>query len=239
MLPQVLGIIAARGGSQGIPRKNIRPLAGKPLIAYAIEAARAAKRITRCIVSTDDPEIMHVARQWGADVPFRRPAELATDSSLQVDAIIHAVLTLAEQGDAGYDVVAVIQPTAPLRTAADIDRALEHMAATGADSVFTVAPIANGLPYLMCTLDDDRPIAFVDRPKLLKNRQAYPQAYVRNGAVYAVRKDVLLSRRTLIGDACRAVVMPPERSVNLDSPLDWHFAEMLLQQPDLAQTNAA
>jgi CMP-N-acetylneuraminic acid synthetase len=239
MSHRVLGIVGARGGSKGIPRKNVRSLCGKPLIAYAIEAARAAKQITRCIVSTDDPEIMDVARRWGADVPFQRPAEFATDASLQVDALIHAVATLSEQGDADYDVVAVIQPTSPLRTATDIDRAIEHMTATGADSVFTVAPIGNVYPYLMCTLDGDRPVAYVDQPKILNNRQAYPQAYIRNGAVYAVRRDVLLSRRTLIGDDCRAIVMPAERSVNLDSPLDWRLAEMLLQQAEPAQTAAA
>jgi CMP-N-acetylneuraminic acid synthetase len=239
MCDRVLGFIGARGGSKGIPGKNLRPLNGKPLIAYAIEAAQAARRISRCVVSTDDAEIMEIARQRGADVPFRRPAELATDTSLQVDAVMHAVATLAEQGDADYDVVCVIQPTAPLRLADDIDRAIEHLAATGADSVFTVAPVENMYPYLLCTLDDDRPLSCIGQPRMTNNRQAYPQAYVRNGAVYAVRTDLLMANRTLIGDDCRAIVMPAERSVNIDSPLDWRFAELLLQQGEANQARAA
>ena len=108
-MPQrVLGIIGARGGSKGIPGKNIKWLAGKPLIAYAIEAADAAKRLTRCIVSTDDPEIIAVAREFGADVPFQRPNELATDTALQIDALMHAVRMVGEQGETPYDDVIVI-----------------------------------------------------------------------------------------------------------------------------------
>ena len=227
-MKRVLGFIGARGGSKGIPRKNIRSLCGKPLIAYAIEAALAAKHITRCVVSTDDLEIMRVARQFRADVPFQRPAALATDQAMQIDAIIHAVETLREQGDEDYDVIAVIQPTAPLRTAADIDAALDHMLATKADSVYSVSPIENAHPYLMCKLDEDRPVPFIGRQGLANNRQAYEPAYIRNGAIYAVDREVLLGKRSLMGDDCRAVVMPAERSINLDSKLDWQFAEMLL-----------
>jgi CMP-N,N'-diacetyllegionaminic acid synthase len=226
---RVLGLIGARGGSKGVPRKNLKPLGGKPLVGWAVEAGLAARTVDRVVITTDDEEIAEVARTHGADVPFMRPAELAADNSLQIDAIVHAVQTLAEQGDA-YDAVALLQPTVPLRSAADIDATVELLEASGADSAITVAEVDAYHPatyYVMGAGEELTPLLESNPAGVL--RQDLTRCYWRTGAVYATRTDVLLGERSLYGARTVGHVVPLERSFNIDSPFDWDLTSAWLE----------
>lgn len=228
---RVLGVIPARGGSKGVPRKNIRLLGGKPLLAYTLEASQAAHRLTRTIVSTDDTEIADVARQFGGDVPFVRPEQLAGDRARAVPVIQHALHAI-ETMEVGspYDAVLMLQPTTPFRTAADIDGALQLLAQTGADSVISVKSVGGYHPARMKYLDGDR---LVDPPfcEAYENqpRQELTPMYIRNGALYATRRAVLLED-SFKGRDCRAWIMPERRSVNIDTEQDFQYAEWLLEE---------
>jgi CMP-N,N'-diacetyllegionaminic acid synthase len=221
---KVLGIIPARGGSKGVPGKNIRPLNGKPLIVYTIEAALAS-RLTDVIVSTDDDAIANVAREAGANVPFRRPAELSGDSARSIPVAQHALKFMEEVNNTVYDAIMLLQPTAPFRTVEDINRALDILEATGADSVISVQDVEAFHPARMKYLDGDK---LIDPPfcEAYENqgRQELRPMYIRNGAIYLTRRDVLLGG-SYKGDDCRALIMPPERSVNIDSIHDFEYAE--------------
>ncbi len=226
---RVLAVIPARGGSKGVPRKNIRPLAGKPLIAYSILAAQAAQRVDRLLVSTDDEEIASVAREWGADVPFLRPPELSDDRAAQIDVVIHALQQAEALDGCRYSHVILLQPTAPLRTAEEIDASLQMLLETGCDAVVSYTPVESAHPFYMVTLDGDRPRPLLDVPADLTARQQYPAVYRRNGAIYATRREVILAR-SFYGEDVRAYIMPPERSINIDSLFDFDLAEFLLSR---------
>jgi CMP-N-acetylneuraminic acid synthetase len=226
---RVLGLINARGGSKSVPRKNIKPLLGKPLIVYSIEVGLAAKRIDRLVVSTDDGEIAGIARAAGADVPFLRPAELATDTALQIDAIRHAIASLEAEGDR-FDAVAILQPTCPLRLPEDIDGALDMMERTQADTVITVCEVQGYHPLTMYTSDAAgrlSPLFEANRAGVL--RQEFPTVLWRNGAIYGIRRDVVMQQGTLYGDRTVGFAMPAERSANIDEPIDWIITEALLR----------
>jgi N-acylneuraminate cytidylyltransferase len=222
---RVLAVIPARGGSKGVPRKNVRLLGGRPLIAWSIDAALAATGPTRVVVSTDDDEIAAVAEQLGADVPFVRPAHLASDTASGLENAQHALAAVEEIEGEPYDALLLLQPTAPFRTAADIDGAVSLLAATGADSVISVVDVGGHHPARMKYLDGDR---LVDPPfceeRENQNRQELPPMYIRNGAIYLTRAAVLRAG-SFKGDDCRAWIMPPERSVNIDTPADFELAE--------------
>ena len=225
---RVLGLINARGGSKGVPRKNLKPLHGRPLIAYTIEAGLHAKRIDRLVVSTDDEEIAEVSRSCGAEVPFMRPDSLAQDSSVQIDAVKHALLAL-EEADDHFDVVAVLQPTCPLRRAEDIDAAITLMDDDNVDSVITVTNDASRHPYVMYWERQDGTLeAMVKADAAGTLRQDFPVVWCRNGAVYAVRTQIVLERNSLYGDCVMGSPMPVERSANIDSPLDWVVTEAFM-----------
>lgn len=226
----VLGVVPARGGSKGVPRKNIRLLAGKPLIAHTLLAARQAPSITRLIVSTDDPAIAEVARAWGGEVPFLRPAELAGDAAPQLDVVIHALTEVEQAEGRSYDAVVLLQPTAPLRQPADIEAALALLFQTGCDSVVSYCRVEREHPYYMVTLQDGRPQPVLTPPPGLTARQQYPPVYLRNGAIYAVRRNVLVEQRSLYGRDQRAYLMPYWRSVNIDTEFDFALAEFLLSR---------
>lgn len=221
---KILGLIPARGGSKGIPRKNIRPIAGRPLIAWTIEAARMSERLDRLVVSTDDEEIAAVAREHGAETPFLRPAELARDDTPGVDPVLHALQALP-----GYDGVLLLQPTSPLRSATDIADCLDLAARLEAACVVSVcAPEKH--PHWMYRLDDRQRLRpLLDGPAITR-RQDLPPVFAANGALYFARTGWLQQHRTFITPDTAAFVMPPERSVDLDNPLDWKFADMLLKE---------
>lgn len=226
---RALGLINARGGSKGIAGKNIKLLDGVPLISYSVMAGLAASSIARVIVSTDDEKIAAVAREYGAEVPFMRPADLATDKSLQIDAIIHAIQTLEEGGDF-FDIVVILQPTCPLRTAEDIEGALKLMHDTDADTVISVMQVTGQHPLTMYTEDAQgmlRPILPADPAGVL--RQEFPKVLWRNGAIYAAKRSIIMQTRSLYGSRIAGYEMPEERSANIDGPVDWLMAETLLK----------
>lgn len=217
-------LIPARGGSKGIPRKNIKLFAGKPLIVWTIEAALRSSMLDAVVVSTDDPEIADVARQAGAQVPFMRPSELALDQTPGLDPVLHALDQLPQ-----YDSVLLLQPTSPLRTTEDIDACLRLATQQHAQSVVSVCE-ADTHPYWTYRLTRDQALSrFVDAEPIAR-RQDLPQAFTLNGALYFADANWLRSSGSLVGTETLAYVMAKERSVDLDTPLDWKLAELFLKE---------
>jgi CMP-N,N'-diacetyllegionaminic acid synthase len=216
---RVLGVVPARGGSKAIPGKNIADLAGRPLLAWTADAA-AGSVLARCVLSTDDPDIAEVGRTAGLDVPFARPAELATDAASSIDVVLHALDAVEADGDAPYDAVMLLQPTTPFRTRADIDAAVALLEASGADSVISVVDVGGHHPARMKRIEDGR---LIDPPyaEAVENqpRQELEPLFIRNGAIYLTRTSVLRTR-SFRGRDARALVMDAERSINIDVPLD-------------------
>jgi CMP-N-acetylneuraminic acid synthetase len=228
--PRFLGLILARGGSKRVPRKNVLPMAGKPLLTWTVEAARAARRLDRVVLSTDDAEIAAVGRECGAEVPFMRPAQLATDTASGLDVVLHALRTLAAGGQ-HYDYVVILQPTSPLRSAADIDGAIELLLAKQADAVISVCETDHP-PEWSNTLPDDLSMANFYRPGIRSTRsQDLPRSYRLNGAIYVYACERLLASRSLdMDDNSYAYVMPRERSVDIDSVIDFEIAQLFLER---------
>lgn len=230
MMTRILGIIPARGGSKGISRKNLHPLAGQPLLYYTFQAVRDSNLLTRTILSTEDQEIAEYAIRQGIDVPFRRPPELAQDDTPSLAVIQHALQRLAEE----YvpDVVVLLQPTAPLRQGRHIDEAIRLLVEQEAEAVVSVTRIpAHYHPYWAFTLDDAqvmRPFDERGGPWRYPRRQLLPSVYYRNGAVYAARRQLIWEQHTLYGSTPLAYIMPPEVSVNIDSPEDLRAAEHII-----------
>ncbi len=220
----VLGVILARGGSKRLPRKNLRVLAGKPLIVWTIETGLAGRHLDRLVLSSDDEEIMAVARAARCEVPFRRPDELAQDDTLPGEAIIHALEALNWRD--GY--VVLLQPTSPLREAADIDACIESCVAAGAPACATVVPVNKPAHWLM-TLNEE---GYVRRllPQGLGRSlgEKEPDAYLPNGAVYVARVSWFLQHRTFWTPETLAQRMPPERSIDIDTEYDFWLAEQSL-----------
>jgi CMP-N,N'-diacetyllegionaminic acid synthase len=230
--PKVLAIIPARGGSKGVPRKNIRPVCGKPLIAYTIETALAARHMfSRIVVSTDDEEISEIARRYGADVPFLRPAGLADDKAPMVPVIQHAVRFVEQDDNIQFDWVCLLQPTEPFRTAEDIEQSLSIALKGECDSVISVVQVFSVHPILMKRVDAGRLVPYCIEEKEGTRRQDYqPPAYMRNGAIYLTNRDVLVERGSIWGNVIHPYIMPPERSVGIDSELDFKLVELLMQE---------
>lgn len=227
---KTLAVIGARGGSKGLPGKNIALLGGKPLIAWTIEAALSAASIHRVIVTTDDEQIAAVARQYGADVPFMRPAELAQDNTVGSAPVLHTVQWLAEHERYIPDVVVYLQPTSPFRTARDIDGAVALLREKAADAVVSVSEAA-AHPFWVMTVDDAGWMrAFVEQEKPILLRQDLPPAYSLNGAIYVARRDALLAARGWTTDRTAAYIMPAERSLDIDSAEDLAEAEGLIER---------
>lgn len=225
---RVLGVIPARGGSKGVPRKNIAPILGKPLIAYTIEAAIASKRLTDVIVSTDDDEIARVARDCGAQVPFKRPAELATDRAQAIPTIQHAVREMEAARGYRYDAVVMLQPTTPLRTAKDIDECVEKLFRTDADSVISVVEVGGYHPVRMKRIVNDELVDYAEEEIENRPRQELAPVYLRAGSVYATKRDVLMEQNSFKGRISRPYIVPSERHANIDSLIDLKIAEWKL-----------
>ena len=226
---RVLGVITARGGSKGLPRKNILQLAGKPLVAYTIEAALGASLLDRVVVSTDDDEIARVSRQYGADVPFLRPQDLAQDETPIYPGLIHAVQWLEERQNWQADYILLLQPTSPLRKSTDIDGAIRLALERDADGVVSLSEVKQH-PYQMKRLTEDGCIRqFIAQSKAIDRRQELPPVYAVNGAIYLVKRSVLLEQETFYTERTYAYLMPPERSLDIDSKWDFHLAELVLR----------
>jgi CMP-N,N'-diacetyllegionaminic acid synthase len=228
---RVLGLIPARGGSQGVPRKNIKLLNGRPLLWYTAQAALAAQRLTRVILSTDDEEIAEVGRQCGLEVPFLRPAELARHDTPTLPVAQHALRTLAAQGD-HFDALCLLQPTNPLRRAADIDACIAMLETSDADAVATVLPMpAEFNPHWVYFQDEAGRLRLsTGEATPIPRRQELPPAFHREGSVYVVRRDVLMEGNSFYGQRFYGYVLDPALSVNIDTPADWQLAEALLKK---------
>lgn len=223
----IVAVITARGGSRGLPRKNVLPLAGVPLIVHSIRAAREARLVRRVIVSTDDEEIIAISRQNKAEVPFVRPPELSTADSAHIDVMLHVVSWLEENGDLP-DAVLLLQPTTPLRTPEDLDGAIQLMQNTGCPAVVGVSP-AESHPYLTYKVDaEGRLTGFIDHGLRYPRRQDLPPAYTLNGALYLNRCSSLRETQMFQPPGAFGWVMPAERSVDIDSMDDFALAENLL-----------
>jgi CMP-N-acetylneuraminic acid synthetase len=227
----ILGVIPARGGSKSVPRKNITLLFERPLIAYTIAAAQQSKTLTHFLLSSDDEEIIAVAKHYGAPVPFIRPAELASDIAPTLPVVQHAIRFMEASEGIKFDYVVLLQPTTPMRRSEDIDAAVEKLIRTGADSVVSVCDVEAYHPARMRQIVDDRLVELpIKEPREMARRQDLPPVYIRNGAIYAVRRDLIIEQNSMIGAVSRPYVMPVERSVNIDSPLDLLLAQHLMRE---------
>lgn len=223
---KVLGLIAARGGSKGVPRKNARLLHGKPLIAYTIEASLNSSAIHRTIISTDDEEIARIGREFGAEVPFIRPSELALDTTPMFPVIEHALRTQIESGES-YDAVCLLQPTNPLRRAEDIDACVNLLAKSDADSVISVLPVPveyNPRWVFWRNVDGSLSLSTGEKEPVAR-RQDLPAAMHRDGTVYVSRTETIQRHKNLYGNRILSYEMDPRYSVNIDTEADWQRAE--------------
>ena len=225
----VIAFIFARGGSKGLPGKNIRPLGGKPLIAWSIDQAKAVKRIDRVIISTDSEEIAAVARQYGAEVPFMRPAELARDNSPEWLAWRHALTCLLETEGKLPEVMLSLPATAPLRLPIDIENSLDKYSVGDVDMVITVTD-AHRSPYFnMVKSNDDGTVGLViPPPSAIARRQDAPQVFDMTTVTYVARPEFVMTHNSLFEGRIRAVHVPVERAIDIDTLLDFQFAESLL-----------
>lgn len=235
MTYRVLGVVLARGGSKGIPRKNIALLAGRPLLAYTAAAALGSTRLSHVMLSTDDAEIAQIGRGLGLDVPFMRPPELAGDATPAIDVLLHAVSKLEAAGQR-FDAVFTLQPTSPLRRPDDIDGAIALLERTGADSVISFVAVGDRHPARMKFVDADGRVSDPPFAEAVEGqrRQDLPTYYLREGSVYLTRRDVLVNQRSLKGRDCRAWIVPGDRACNIDEPIDWIVAEALVRHHGLA-----
>lgn len=227
--PLILGVIPARGGSKRIPRKNLALLAGRPLITYTIDVARQVSWLTRTIVSTDDREIAEVAQQAGADVPYLRPRHLARDDTPTSDVVRDTLAWIESAECRQYERVCVLEPTAPLRTVADVEAAFERWHADDTESLVGLVPVSYRHPGRLRVVRGHR--AFLWAPELWREGQRWQEwepVYAPGGGLFAAKRDVLVHRGSLHGETETAYVFPPERGLDIDSPLDLAFAEFLI-----------
>ncbi len=220
----VLAIIPARGGSKGVPRKNIRLLAGKPLIAWTIDEANKSKYIDRLILSSEDEEIIEIAREYGCEVPFKRPVELAQDDTPGIEPVMHAINTLEEK----YDYVVLLQSTSPLRTVEDIDGCIQHCIMTESPACVSVTE-AQQSPYWMYNLGDDMKLkSFVQQDGRINRRQELPKVYMLNGAVYVAEYGFILKNKSFLTGETVGYIMSGDNSVDIDTENDFKLAELVL-----------
>jgi len=231
---EVLAVVQARGGSRSVPRKNVRPLAGHPLVAYSIAAGLAARSVTRLIVSTDDDEIAEVSRRYGAEVPFRRPAEYALDDSPDLPLFQHALAWLEEHEGYRPEVVVQLRPTSPLRPLGMIDRAVEMLLAHPTADCVRGVTVPNQNPFKMWRLRSDgflRPLLDTeyDEPYNMP-RQSLPTAYWQTGHIDAIRTSTILEQGTLTGQNVLPLMVDLTYCVDIDLPVECTFAEWLIEQ---------
>jgi CMP-N,N'-diacetyllegionaminic acid synthase len=231
----ILAVITARGGSITLPRKNILSFCGKPLIAHTIEAALDARRmgapIHRIIVSTEDPEISSISRRWGAEVPFTRPPDLARADTPSLPVVQHAVAFAEQDEGRRYGWVLLLQPTSPLRRGEDIGAALDLIHRPDTTAIVSLTDAAASHPKKLRLIDNGMLRPFLDDGLQPVRRQDFGlDIYKTNGAIYLVRRDVLMEENSFYGSSPRPFVMPPERSIDIDTQLDFEIAEFLYRR---------
>jgi len=225
-----MAVIPARGGSKGLPRKNIRHINGKPLIYYTIKEAQESKFLDRTIVSTDDKEIAEIVISYGVEV-ITRPADLAMDDTPSLPVFRHAIQYLEDVCDTYYNTIVILQPTSPLRTAADIDGAVSKYLQTGCGSVVSVCKTEHP-PHWMYTLKGDILKPVIEGGDKIIRRQDIPEVYRLNGAVYVTHRDNIMKQNRVITDDTRAFIMPEEKSIDIDTELDFKLVELLLKEKE-------
>ncbi len=226
---KVVCIIPARGGSKGVPRKNIKLLAGKPLIAYTIEQSMQSKYIDRTIVSTEDDEIADVSRQYGAEVPFMRPENLAGDQVATVDVLLHAINWLEDKERYSFDILVLLHTTTPLRAVVDIDACIEMLKGTMADNVFSVTE-AHRNPYFNMVEIDEYGNVQLAKKGSFTSRQSAPKVYDMNASIYVWWKTGFKKNVKVFMDNSRVYFMPKERSVDIDDELDFKICDIILAE---------
>ncbi len=226
----ILGVIPARVGSKGLSRKNIKLLLGKPLIAWTIEQALASKYLDRLIVSTEDEEIAGISKKYGAEIPFIRPKELAEDNAKGIDVVLHAIDWLKENDkQRQYDLIILLQPTSPLRTKEDINKAIELLFLKEAKAIVSVCEVDHH-PLWTNTLPEDECMKnFIRKESMNKNRQELPVFYRLNGAIYLAYCNYIKQYRGFIGENTFAYIIPRERSVDIDNKVDFKLAQILMK----------
>ncbi len=226
---KVLAVIPARGGSKGIKGKNLQAINDEPLIAYTIKASLNSKLVTKTIVSTDDEKIAKTAIEYGADVPFMRPIEYATDQAKSIDVVLHALKECSSIYSEDYDLLILLQPTSPFRNAMHIDNAIQMLAGVkNADSLISVKEVSNDInPHYLYEITKNDFCEPMFKQDEIVRRQDLPPCYVRNGAIYAVRTRYLEENRSLIAERNLAFEMDDECSINIDTELDLLIARSI------------
>lgn len=228
----ILAITLARGGSKSVPRKNIKKINGKPLIAYTIEEALKSSYIDDYIVSTDDQEIKIVAEKYKANVPFLRPSELSEDQSSSSSALIHAVNFMEEHNSCKYDFIIELMCTNPLKNRFDIDSIIEKAYSTNAESVIAVHKLDDHHPARIKKIENDKIIDFcVPEPNEARRQDLTPLAYIRSGSIYCMRRDFLMDKGMRYGgEDSRPYILPDERAVNIDTLNDFRLADLIIEK---------
>jgi CMP-N,N'-diacetyllegionaminic acid synthase len=223
---KILGLIPARGGSKGVPRKNIKLLAGKPLLAYTAEPALKVKSFSKVLLSTDDEEIAEVGRQLGLDVPFLRPAELAQDNTPTLPVVQHALQFMKGMGEE-FDAVCILQATNPLRNVEDMEKAIEKFEIQGYDSLFSMLEVPSEHNPYWAFLENEEGLLHLATggTNPIPRRQSLPKAYHREGSIYLCKTAVVLERNSLFGDKVGGYLMKMECPINIDTMEDWAIAE--------------
>lgn len=227
---RVLGVIPARGGSKGVPNKNCKKLYGKPLLQYTIEAALQSQKLDRVIFSSEDDQLITLAREFGVEVPFKRPLGLAQDDSPSIDFVVHALQTLSQNGD-HYDAVCLLQVTSPFRTTKFIDEALEKFEQSGSDSLVSVLKVPHQYnPHWVFKADEKGNLHSVTGDKeIIKCRQDLPETHIRDGSIYLTKTEVVLKQNSLYGKRISFLESNSETYVNIDTMEDWKKAEVLAE----------
>lgn len=225
----ILCVIPARGGSKGLPGKNIKELLGKPLIAYTIAHAKQSKFIDRVIISTDSLEIADISKQYGAEVPFKRPEELASDDSSTIDVLIHAIDWMENKEKYGFDILVLLHVTAPLRSVEDIDNCIKMLIEQGADNVFSVTKAHRNPYFNMVEVHANGSVKLVKEGNFA-TRQLAPKVFDMNASIYVWWKEILKEKKSDLLEGSRIYEMPIERSIDIDSYIDFEIVEMLLQK---------
>ncbi len=227
-MSNIVAIIPARGGSKSVPRKNIKLLAGKPMLAWTIESALQSRCLDRVVISTEDDEIATVARSWGAETPYLRPPQLASDTASAVDVVLHTLEWLKQNENVQPEFVLLLQPTSPLRNADDIHNVIMLQKEKNANAVVSVCEAVHPPHWLRRIGSDSELLPWLSEAAP-NRRQEIETLYQFNGALYLIRPEVLASEKTFIPEPTFAYVMPLERSVDVDTPFDFRVADLLLR----------
>lgn len=227
----ILGITLARGGSKGVPHKNIKDLCGKPLIQYTIDEVLKSKYIEEYIVSTDDQDIAQVSQSLGAEVPFIRPDKFSTDEASSVSALKHAVSFMEDRENKVYDLIVEIMCTNPLKIQKDIDNCIQKIIESDADSVIAVHELEDHHPARIKMIVKDKICDFLPEPNEARRQDLKPKAYIRSGSIYCMKRDYLMELNLRYGgDNSRPYILPNDRAVNVDTEIDFMICEQLISQ---------